>query len=51
MVIIEAKASGTPLTDELRRAGIPVMNYTRAKDVIRVTEYTVAPLLKQTCLV
>ena len=28
MVLIEAKASGMPLTDELRRSGIPVTNYT-----------------------
>ena len=31
MVIIEAKASGQPLTDELRAAGIPVMNYTKQR--------------------
>ena len=28
MVLIEAKASGMPLSDELRRSGIPVTNYT-----------------------
>jgi hypothetical protein len=27
MTLIEAKASGTPLTHELRRLGIPVVNY------------------------
>jgi len=34
MVLIEAKASGTPLTQELRRIGIPVLNYspTRGHD-------------------
>jgi len=34
MVLIEAKASGTPLTQELRRMGIPVVNYspTRGHD-------------------
>jgi predicted phage terminase large subunit-like protein len=34
MVLIEAKASGTPLTHELRRMGIPVVNYspTRGHD-------------------
>ena len=31
MVIIEAKATGTPLTDELRNIGIPVVNYTPSK--------------------
>ena len=31
MVIVEAKASGTPLTDELRATGIPVVNYTPSK--------------------
>ena len=31
MMVIEAKATGTPLTDELRRAGIPIMNYTPSK--------------------
>ena len=30
-VIIEAKASGLPLTYELRRMGIPVINYTPSK--------------------
>jgi len=28
MVLIEAKASGLPLSDELRRSGIPITNYT-----------------------
>mgnify|MGYP001198951000 CR=1 FL=1 len=28
MVLVEAKASGMPLSDELRRAGIPITNYT-----------------------
>ena len=34
MILIEAKASGTPLTHELRRLGIPVVNYspTRGHD-------------------
>ena len=31
MVIIEAKATGTPLTDELRVMGIPVINFTPSK--------------------
>ena len=30
-VIIEAKASGMPLTYELRKMGIPVRNYTPSK--------------------
>ena len=47
MVIIEAKASGTPLTDELRRAGIPVMNYTPGKGRDKITRmHTVAPLFE-----
>jgi len=31
MVLIEAKASGMPLSDELRRTGIPVTNYTPSR--------------------
>ena len=47
MVIVEAKASGTPLTDEMRRAGIPVMNYTPGKGRDKVTRmHTVAPLFE-----
>jgi predicted phage terminase large subunit-like protein len=47
MIIIEAKATGQPLTDELRRAGIPVMNYTPAKGRDKVTRmHTVAPLFE-----
>ena len=47
MVIIEAKASGMPLTDELRAAGIPVMNYTPSKGRDIVTRmHTVAPLFE-----
>ena len=30
-VIIEAKASGLPLTHELRQMGIPVINFTPSK--------------------
>jgi hypothetical protein len=47
MVLIEAKASGIPLTHELSRMGIPVVNYTpsRGNDKhVRVN--TVAPFLK-----
>ena len=46
-VIVEAKASGLPLTDELRSAGIPVVNYTpsRGQDKhVRVN--SVAPLFE-----
>tara|TARA_R100001594_G_scaffold1578_9_gene6820 strand:+ start:623 stop:2323 length:1701 start_codon:yes stop_codon:yes gene_type:complete len=31
MVLVEAKASGIPLTSELRRMGIPVINFTPSK--------------------
>ncbi len=46
-VIIEAKASGTPLTQELRNMGIPVVNFTpsRGNDkVMRV--HSVSPLFE-----
>ena len=46
-VIVEAKASGLPLTDELRSAGIPVVNYTpsRGQDKhVRVN--SVAPMFE-----
>ena len=47
MVLIEAKATGTPLTDELRRTGIPVLNYTPSKGRDKVTRmHTVAPLFE-----
>ena len=47
MVIIEAKATGQPLTDELRAAGIPVMNYTPSKGRDKITRmHTVAPLFE-----
>ena len=47
MVIIEAKASGQPLTDELRATGIPVMNYTPSKGRDKITRmHTVAPLFE-----
>jgi predicted phage terminase large subunit-like protein len=47
MMIVEAKASGLPLTDELRRAGIPIMNYTPSKGRDKVTRmHTVAPLFE-----
>ena len=47
MVIIEAKASGQPLTDELRATGIPVMNYTPSKGRDKVSRmHMVAPLFE-----
>ena len=47
MMVIEAKATGTPLTDELRRAGIPIMNYTPSKGRDKVTRmHIVAPLFE-----
>jgi len=47
MMIVEAKASGMPLTDELRRTGIPIMNYTPSKGRDKVTRmHTVAPLFE-----
>ena len=36
-VIVEAKASGMPLTQELRQIGIPVVNYTPSKGADKVT--------------
>jgi predicted phage terminase large subunit-like protein len=36
-VIIEAKASGTPLTQELRQLGIPVVNFTPSKGNDKMT--------------
>ena len=47
MVLIEAKASGTPLTHELRRMGIPVVNYTPGKGRDKVTRmHSVAPMFE-----
>ena len=47
MVIIEAKASGTPLTDELRATGIPVVNYTPSKGKDKHTRmHMVAPIFE-----
>ena len=46
-VIVEAKASGTPLTDELRQIGIPVVNYTPSKGADKVTRvHSVSPLFE-----
>ena len=47
MILIEAKASGTPLTDELRNMGIPVVNYTPSKGRDKHTRmHMVAPLFE-----
>jgi predicted phage terminase large subunit-like protein len=47
MVIIEAKATGTPLTDELRATGIPVVNYTPSKGRDKHTRmHMVAPIFE-----
>ena len=46
-IIIEAKASGTPLTQELRQLGIPVVNYTPSKGQDKhVRVNSVAPLFE-----
>ena len=46
-VIIEAKASGVPLTQELRQIGIPVVNFTPSKGNDKVTRvHSVSPLFE-----
>ena len=46
-VIVEAKASGQPLTDELRKMGIPVVNFTPSKGKDKHTRVnSVAPLFE-----
>ena len=46
-VIIEAKASGMPLTQELRNMGIPVTNYTPSRGNDKLTRVnSIAPLLE-----
>jgi predicted phage terminase large subunit-like protein len=46
-VIVEAKASGMPLTHELRQIGIPVVNYTPSKGSDKVTRvHSVSPLFE-----
>ena len=45
-VIIEAKATGMPLTHELRNMGIPVVNFTPSRGNDKVTRvHAIAPLL------
>jgi predicted phage terminase large subunit-like protein len=47
MVLIEAKASGTPLTQELRRMGIPVVNYSPTRGHDKNTRmHAVAPIFE-----
>lgn len=47
MVIVEAKATGTPLTDELRATGVPVVNYTPSKGRDKHTRmHMVAPIFE-----
>ena len=46
-VLIEAKASGTPLTQELRRMGIPVTAYTPSRGQDKIARMnSVAPLFE-----
>ena len=46
-VIVEAKASGLPLTHELRSMGIPVVNFTPSKGNDKVTRvHSVSPLFE-----
>jgi len=46
-VIVEAKASGMPLTQELRQMGIPVVNFTPSRGNDKVTRvHSVSPLFE-----
>jgi len=46
-VIVEAKASGLPLTHELRNTGIPVVNFTPSKGNDKLTRvHSVSPLFQ-----
>lgn len=46
-VLIEAKASGIPLTHELQQSGIPVVNFTPARGSDKVARaHTVSPILE-----
>jgi predicted phage terminase large subunit-like protein len=46
-VIVEAKASGTPLTQELRNMGVPVVNFTPSRGNDKVTRvHSVSPLFE-----
>jgi len=47
MVLIEAKSSGMPLSDELRRSGIPVTNYTPTRGNDKTTRVNaVSPMFE-----
>ena len=47
MVLIEAKASGMPLSDELRRTGIPITNYTPTRGNDKRTRVnSIAPMFE-----
>ena len=47
MVLVEAKASGLPLSDELRRAGIPITNYTPTRGNDKRTRVnSIAPMFE-----
>ena len=46
-ILIEAKASGTPLTQELRRMGIPVTAYTPSRGQDKIARMnSVAPIFE-----
>ena len=46
-MIVEAKASGLPLTHELRNMGIPVVNFTPSKGNDKITRvHSVSPLFE-----
>ncbi len=50
-VLVEAKASGLPLTYELRKMGIPVINFTPSKGNDKHTRVnSVAPLFESGCI-
>jgi len=50
-VVIESKASGLPLTYELRKMGIPVINFTPSKGNDKHTRVNaVAPLFESGCI-
>jgi predicted phage terminase large subunit-like protein len=47
MVLVEAKASGMPLSDELRRSGIPITNYTPTRGNDKLSRVNaVAPMFE-----
>jgi|TARA_R100001086_G_scaffold80707_1_gene39437 predicted phage terminase large subunit-like protein len=47
MVLIEAKASGTPLSQELRRLGIPIVNYSPSRGHDKHSRmHSVAPMFE-----